>query len=209
MDLREERQWWKRGFGAVAGVDEAGRGPLAGPVIAAAVIFDSKKNNAPLARQLRDSKKLSPKQRETLFASITTACLCYSYAFVSHRVIDQIGILRATKLAMRSAIRKLTTVPQILLIDAVSINICDIPQKALIHGDDRIASIAAASIVAKVVRDRLMDRYARRFAQYSFQTHKGYGTTVHIEELSKNGPSLIHRRSFAPVKNVLDKRIVR
>jgi ribonuclease HII len=193
---KEEKNLRQRGYQLIAGIDEAGRGPLAGPVVAAAVILPSDYRNS----EINDSKQLTVLQRERLFVDIKNAALTYAIGIVSPKEIDEIGILNATKLAMRQAVLKLDPRPEFILIDAVAINVEGIPQMALIEGDAKVFSIAAASILAKVSRDRLMMKYHRQFPQYGFNQHMGYGTEIHMKALSKHGPSPIHRMSFAPLK---------
>lgn len=199
LRLERDRIYQMQGFerkyahvGVLCGVDEAGRGPLAGPVVAGAVIL-------PPDRQilyLDDSKKLSAKKREELYGVIMEEAVAVGVGYASPSRIDGINILQATYEAMREAVGKLKVQPQLLLNDAVTIPCMDIPQVPLIHGDARSVSIAAASIVAKVTRDRLMVQYDREMPQYGFASHKGYGSAAHLEALRKYGPSPIHRRSF-------------
>jgi len=185
----------------IAGVDEAGRGPLAGPVIACAVILDV---NKPISG-LRDSKLLSPKKRELLFAEITQNCLSYAIGRADVLEIDKINILQATLLAMERAINALAVKPEKVLIDGThcpKINYC---MEAIIGGDNLIPAISAASIIAKVTRDREMIELDKLFPEYGFAQHKGYGTKEHLLALRKYGPTSIHRRSFAPVNDLLEK----
>ena len=188
----------QRGFNCIAGIDEAGRGPLAGPVVTAAVILPPDYRNS----EINDSKQLTPLQREKLFVDIKNAALSYAVGVVSPKEIDEIGILNATKLAMRQAVSRLDPQPDFILIDAVSINLDGIPQMAIIKGDEKIFSIAAASILAKVTRDRLMMKYHQKFPEYGFDQHMGYGTEVHLKAILKHGPSPIHRMTFAPLKSL-------
>lgn len=197
MDLwTYEREQWNHGFSALCGVDEAGAGPLAGPVYAAAVILPGELD----LPGLNDSKKLTPKKRETLFDQITAAAEAYSIAFVTAEEIDQMDILNARMLAMNRAIGGLSVPPDLCLIDGnrdhgSSVSI-DAPHVCLVGGDGKSASIAAASILAKVSRDRWMVKAAEEYPEYQFQKHKGYGTKLHYEMLRTYGPSPIHRRSF-------------
>ncbi len=177
---------------AVCGLDEAGRGPLAGPVAAAAVILPK---DAEIL-YLNDSKKVSPKRREALFDEIREKAVSYGIGLVGPERIDEINILRATYEAMRIAIGKLSVRPDLLLIDALTIPDVPIRQIPIIGGDGKSVSIAAASILAKVSRDRLMIEYDALYPQYGFAKHKGYGTADHIAALREYGPSPIHRRSF-------------
>ena len=179
----------------ICGIDEAGRGPLAGPVVAGAVILDKTKE----ILYLNDSKKLSEKKREALFDEIMEKAIAVGVGIVDEKVIDDINILQATYRAMRMAIDNLKVKPQILLNDAVIIPDVDIPQEKIIKGDAKSVSIAAASIIAKVTRDRLMTEYDEKYPDYGFAGHKGYGTAAHIEKIKEIGPCPIHRRSF--IKN--------
>ena len=206
MDLwTYERQQWNNGFSALCGVDEAGAGPLAGPVYAAAVILPGEIDRP----GLNDSKKLTPKTREALFDQITAAAEAYSIAFVTAEEIDQIDILNARMLAMNRAIGGLSVPPDLCLIDgnrdhgsAVAITA---PHLCLVGGDGKSASIAAASILAKVSRDRYVtDVLDREYPQYQFARHKGYGTKLHYAMLDQYGPCPAHRRTF--LKKWEDKR---
>ena len=185
------------GCSLICGVDEAGRGPLAGPVTAGAVILP--KDCTIL--YLNDSKKLSEKRREELFLEIREKAVSYSVGIVGPERIDEINILQATYEAMRQAVSGLGVVPDLLLNDAVTIPELAIPQVPIIKGDAKSVSIAAASILAKVTRDHLMEEYDRQFPQYGFAKHKGYGTAAHVAALREFGPCPIHRRSF--LKNIL------
>ena len=187
------------GYRVVCGIDEAGRGPLAGPVCAAAVVLPE----GVVPEGVNDSKKLSEKKREALFDIICAQALDYSIAFASEKEIDEINILQATFLAMRRAVEGLTVVrPDIALIDGNKEPGLPIAQRTVVKGDARSASIAAASILAKVSRDRLMLEMAERYPEYQFEKHKGYGTKLHYEMIEKYGVSDIHRRSF--LKKVLE-----
>lgn len=185
-----ERKYDARGL--MCGVDEAGRGPLAGPVVAGAVILP--KNCRIL--YLNDSKKLSEKRREALFDEIKEKAVACSVGIVSAERIDEINILQATYEAMQEAVGNLTPAPQLLLNDAVRIPGISLPQVPIIKGDAKSLSIAAASVIAKVTRDRLMRQYDEAMPEYGFASHKGYGSASHIEALKKYGPSPIHRRTF-------------
>ncbi len=185
------------GCSLICGVDEAGRGPLAGPVAAGAVILP--KDCTIL--YLNDSKKLSEKRREELFLEIREKAVSYSVGIVGPERIDEINILQATYEAMRQAVSGLGVVPDLLLNDAVTIPELAIPQVPIIKGDAKSVSIAAASILAKVTRDHLMEEYDRQFPQYGFAKHKGYGTAAHVAAIREFGPCPIHRRSF--LKNIL------
>ncbi len=188
-----ERQLVSQGFCFVAGLDEVGRGCLAGPVVAAACILDPSK---PLPKGLNDSKKLSAKEREKLAGEIIKTSVAYSIAQVEAEEIDKINILQATKKAMKMAVEKLRPAPDFLLIDALTLESVKIPQKSIIRGDSTFASIAAASIIAKVYRDDLMKKLDKIYPVYGFAKHVGYGTKMHLEALRKYGPCPLHRRSF-------------
>ncbi|MBW2599431.1 MAG: ribonuclease HII [Deltaproteobacteria bacterium] len=188
FELRASR----RGFDAIAGVDEAGRGPLAGPVVAAAVIFPSGYTNG----EIRDSKKLTPRKRETLYKIIGDDAISIGLGAIEASAIDRINILQATLAAMKMAVLNLPTQPDYILIDGINnINI-SIPQETIIRGDSLSVSVAAASIIAKVSRDQIMDRYHVLYPQYNFLKNKGYGTKEHREAVKKYGRCKIHRRSF-------------
>jgi len=186
---------YEKGYCLIAGVDEAGRGPLAGPVVAAAVILN---NGVPIPG-IDDSKKLSEPRRESLYEKIKQNASAYGVGIVERDVIDDINILRASLEAMRLAILDLPMKPDFLLIDGLYVPDTNFPSEAVTHGDSLSASIAAASIVAKVTRDRIMREYDKIYPQYGFSRHKGYPTPQHLAALDKFGPCDIHRRSFAPV----------
>lgn len=183
------------GYQYICGIDEAGRGPLAGPVVAAAVIFPSGFS----ILGLRDSKLLTPLQRETLFSQITQKALSIGIGIVDNDLIDEINILQATLLAMRKSVEQLQVKPDYLLIDALTLPGFGIGQKGIIHGDNLSVSIAAASVVAKVTRDRLMCQYHEEFPEYRFNSHKGYGTQEHLEKIREFGPCRLHRKTFRGV----------
>lgn len=186
---------------ALAGIDEAGRGPLAGPVVAAAVVFRRSFQGADLRslEDLNDSKLVTPKRREILFRQIARFALI-GIGMASEMEIDALNIFQATLVAMRKAVLSLTLTPSVILIDGKHMKLdLPIPQKSVIGGDRRSASIAAASIIAKVVRDAWMQRLDTQYPGYHFARHKGYGTRAHMESLERLGPSPVHRRSFAPV----------
>lgn len=185
--------------GLVAGVDEAGRGPLAGPVVAAAVILDELHPIAGLA----DSKKLTPARRAKLYDEIRAKALCFSIAEASVEEIDQINILQATLLAMRRAVLGLRLKPAMVLVDGNRLPLLDVPAEAIVKGDALVPAISAASILAKVHRDRWCAQVDAEFPQYGFAGHKGYGTAVHMEALREHGACIHHRRSFAPVSQRL------
>ena len=199
----EQQSFWLHGYQFVAGIDEVGRGPLAGPVVAAAVIF-SPQINASWLEQVQDSKKLSAKKRECLSSCIQAEAVSFGIGVVSHEKIDSLGIVGANKLAMRTAVEQLAHIPDALLIDAVKLPEIAIRQKSIIKGDNISRSIAAASIVAKVYRDRLMEEYDRLYPGYGFARNAGYGTKEHMDKLKEIGCCPIHRTSFAPVRRVLE-----
>lgn len=179
----------------IAGADEVGRGSLAGPVVAAAVILNPKKK----IKGLNDSKKLSAKQREKLFKIIETRAVAIGVGVVDEKTIDRINITQASLLAIRLAMESLYPSPNLLLIDGRDRLPLPFPQKPIISGDGISASIAAASIIAKVLRDRVMEKLADKYPEYGFAAHKGYGTARHLRELKRMGPCLLHRRSYRPV----------
>ena len=185
--------------GLMAGVDEAGRGPLAGPVVAAAVILD---DLHPI-HGLADSKKLSERRREKLFDEIRAKALCFSIAQASVEEIDTLNILQATLLAMKRAVESLRLKPQMVLVDGNRLPKLDILAQAIVQGDAKVKAISAASILAKVHRDRLCSSMHQEFPQYGFEQHKGYGTKQHLDALTTHGATPLHRRSFAPVAKVL------
>lgn len=194
-----EREYWQAGRRYVAGLDEAGRGAWAGPVVAGAVILPACNDVPATLRDVADSKLLSARKRDELFDIITQYALSFGVGFVLAEEIDRVGIVPATQRAMRAAIESLHFVPQALLIDALHLPRVECPQMAIIRGDQLSLSIAAASIVAKVTRDRWMQARDADYAGYGFGQHKGYGTPQHRAALSVLGPCPIHRRSFAPV----------
>lgn len=192
--LDYERDFYTDDVKLIAGIDEAGRGPLAGPVVVASVIMP--KDN--LLEEVNDSKKLTEKKRERLFDEIKELAIDYHVEIISEKVIDEINILNATKLGMKNCIEKLSKTPDLVLIDAVKIE-SDVPTISLIHGDALSYNIACASILAKVTRDRLMVELDEKYPEYNFKKHKGYGTKEHIENLKKYGKCEIHRDTF--IKN--------
>lgn len=240
--LREEQKLWQRGLQYIAGIDEVGRGPLAGPVVAAAVIIKNaprntlcflpphqnatgvsswmkSKEHCPKATDInprcgglqpdgkeliiKDSKKLSPKRREKIFQLlIKSPSIDYGIGVVSEKIIDQINILEASLMAMKQALSDLKISPEFLLIDGQhTLEDISLSQKAIIHGDSKVYSIAIASIIAKVTRDRLMKQIHNKYPVYRFDIHKGYGTKLHLDAIRKYGPCEIHRKSFRPIKN--------
>ena len=242
-NLRNEKRLWKTGHKKITGLDEAGRGPLAGPVVAAAVILNLKGKSKKEKRQLKskkfnnltmkqfsnlgiqDSKKLSSVKREELYKTLTKSDLIeWGIGRVSERVIEKINILEATKLAMKKAIRNLEkkyshgririsrgkkpserfSHADFLILDGnFKINL-DVPQKSIVKADEKVFSCASASIIAKVTRDRIMQRYHKKYPRYGFSKHKGYPTKYHLKMLKKYGPCKIHRKSFKPVQKLLN-----
>jgi ribonuclease HII len=195
--LAHEDSLRARGLFFVAGVDEAGRGPLAGPVVAAAVILPQGFRHG----SLNDSKQLSAPSRESIYAELTAdGEVRWAFAIVENDEVDRLNILRATHEAMRRAIAKLHPQPQHVLIDGLPVRPFPLPQTALVGGDALSFSIAAASIIAKVTRDRIMVEHDAKFPGYDFARHKGYGTPQHLAALKQHGPCPIHRRSFLPVR---------
>jgi ribonuclease HII len=190
---------WRRGISRLAGVDEAGRGPLAGPVVAAAVVL------APGARiaGVDDSKRLLPEERQRLFDLIQERAVGVGVGIVDHLTIDRINILQATRLAMGQALGALGMEPELVLTDFVTVPGLRCPQRNLVEGDRRSASVAAASIIAKVTRDRIMEEADRAYPLYGFGRHKGYGTPEHRIALEQHGPCVLHRRTFAGIWNQL------
>jgi len=194
----EERGLHEQGYRYIAGIDEVGRGALAGPVVAAAVIIPLQEN-IPWLSLVRDSKQLSPSKREFLFEQIHMADLPTGIGMVPQPDIDRYGIVKATQMAMSKAVSKLPVTPDILLIDALALPEVSLPQRSIVHGDQLSLSIACASIVAKVWRDRHMVELDGLFPGYGLARHKGYGTKEHLLSLEQHGPCSLHRRSFAPV----------
>jgi ribonuclease HII len=185
----------KEGYHCIAGLDEAGRGPLAGPVVASAVVLPSGKR----IKGLRDSKKVPEKERESLFMEVLCCCVDVGVGIVDAETIDRINILNATKLAMQGAVQDLSREADLLLIDALRLPSLDVRQISLIKGESKSASIAAASIIAKVVRDGIMQHYDEMYPAYGFAKHKGYSTRGHVEKILMHGPCPIHRKSFEKV----------
>lgn len=202
MDEREEVKLNKEGYKNVAGIDEAGRGPLAGPVVAACALITNWNIDEKILLAVKDSKKLSEKKREYIFEAIQEIpSIVFDVGIINEKEIDEINIFNATKMAMVEAAKKLSHKHQldILLIDGNATIDYDIKQKAIVKADEKIFSCSLASIVAKVTRDRIMYEYAKQYPQYQFEKHKGYGTKIHIEAIKKYGPCEIHRKTFAPV----------
>ncbi len=190
--LKFENEAYSNGYTCICGVDEAGRGPLAGPVFAAAVVL----RKGQIIDGVNDSKKLSEKKREILFDKIKEEAWCYSIASVDEKTIDEINILNATFLAMQKAVEGLKIKPDYAMIDGNKTPDLDITSEAVVKGDANSASIAAASILAKVSRDRYMLEMAEKYPEYQFEKHKGYGTKLHYQMLDEFGPSEIHRQTF-------------
>jgi ribonuclease HII len=195
-----ERSARNAGYLSVAGLDEAGRGPLAGPVVAAAVVLP----NGLLIPGLTDSKQVPEQERVRLYEVIRAEAVCYGVGIADERTIDLINILQATILAMERALQSLKPQPDFLLLDAISLPRVPLPQKPIIKGDCRSHSIAAASILAKVTRDRLMVELHEKYPCYNFQKHKGYGTKEHLLLLQEHGPCDAHRKTFNPISRMLN-----
>ena len=196
--LRYEREAYNQGFQVLAGIDEVGRGPLAGPVVAAAVILPK----GCKIKHLNDSKKIPKSKHEAIYHEVMEQAVAVGIGIKDAKIIDQVNIYEATKLAMLEALGKLNPVPQYLLIDAMKLD-TPIPQQSIIKGDANSLSIAAASIVAKVTRDRLMADYDQTYPGYGFAKNAGYGTAEHLEGLEKQGITPIHRKTFEPIKSIL------
>ena len=194
-----ENELYQKGIELVAGVDEVGRGPLVGPVVCACVILPKDYFN----EEINDSKKISEKKREKLYDTIMQDAISVGIVMSSEKVIDEVNILEATKLAMKEAINNSKIKPQHVLIDAVKLDI-DIPSTSIIKGDAKSQSIAAASIIAKVTRDRMMDELDEKYPQYLFKKNKGYGTKAHIEAIRQYGIIKEHRKTFAPCSDYVD-----
>lgn len=193
-----ETELYKKGFEHICGIDEAGRGPLAGPVVVAGVIMPRDS----MIEGINDSKKVSEKKREKLYDIILEEAISYSVAIIGQDVIDDINILNATKQGVTKVVEELDVKPNLILVDALThINTKGIPYDSIIKGDAKCYNIAAASIIAKVTRDRIMRQWDEIYPQYGFINHKGYGTVKHIEALKEYGPCPIHRRSF--IKNFI------
>lgn len=203
--IQEEKKLWKKGFKHVAGIDEAGRGPLAGPVFASAVLILEKGfKEAKKIKSVRDSKKLKEEKRKQVFFNlIKSKEIKWGIGKVSEKTIDRINILEATKLAMVKAIKDLEKKNKLkvdfLILDGKIKIDSDIPQKSIVKADDKVFSVSAASIIAKVKRDELMERYDKKYPVYNFRKHKGYGTKEHLRRIKKNGICEIHRKTFSPI----------
>ncbi len=198
-----EEKLYDDGYELICGVDEAGRGPLAGPLVVAACILP------PFLRieGINDSKQLSSKKRSELYKIIVKQAISYNIVFISEKDIDELNIYQATKKGMLEAIQGLSQVPDYVLIDAMPLGELKSPHDSLVHGDARCASIAAASILAKVTRDEYMEKMDIKYPNYGFKRHKGYGTKAHFEALEKYGPCPIHRKTFAPVSKYYNKQL--
>ena len=203
-DLTFEQALWKNGSSLVAGIDEAGRGAWAGPVVAAAVVLPAGANWGQVLNGVRDSKQMTPLQREKWVVEIKNVALAWGIGFASHAEIDTNGILPATRLAMERALENLSCTPTHLLIDAVRLAKIPLPQTALIKGDQRSLSIAAASVLAKTARDAWMVEMDTCFPKYGFVAHKGYGTRRHQAALALHGACEIHRRTYKPIMAQLE-----
>ena len=197
--LRYEKELYQAGYLAIAGVDEVGRGPLAGPVVAAAVILPP----GCKIKGLNDSKKIPKKKHQEIYQAVMDKALAVGIGLMDSEIIDQVNIYEATKLAMKEALSKLSLKPDYLLIDAMKLDV-EIPQESIIKGDANSLSIAAASIVAKVTRDKLMADYDKEYPGYDFAKNAGYGTKNHLQGLEQNGVTPIHRKTFEPVKSMCE-----
>lgn len=193
-ELKEiDKSYFKEGYNYICGIDEAGRGPLAGPVVVAAVIMPKDS----MIEGVNDSKKVSEKKREKLYELIIEEAISYSVGIVDQNEIDRINILNATKAGLTEAVRTLKVKPELILVDALTnIDTCGVPYKSIIKGDAKSYSIAAASIIAKVTRDRIMREWDKVYPQYGFVAHKGYGTVAHIKALKEYGACPLHRKTF-------------
>jgi ribonuclease HII len=201
--LEFEKKLWEAGFQVIAGLDEAGRGAWAGPVYAAAVVLPNDERICNLLSGVRDSKRMTARQRQRWEGCIKSASIAWAVAGASNEEIDEIGIVPATCLAMRRAISEISNPPRYLLVDYINIEDCSSPQLSIPKGDCQSLSIAAASVLAKVSRDALMVQMDEQFPGYGFAQHKGYGTALHAECLQKHGPCSIHRKTFRPVMQVI------
>ena len=199
-ELKEiDKSYFKEGYNYICGIDEAGRGPLAGPVVVAAVIMPKDS----MIEGVNDSKKVSEKKREKLYELIIEEAISYSVGIVDQNEIDRINILNATKAGLTEAVRTLKVKPELIIVDALTnIDTCGVPYQSIIKGDAKSYSIAAASIIAKVTRDRIMREWDKVYPQYGFEKHKGYGTAAHISAIKENGLCPLHRLSF--VKNIIN-----
>lgn len=195
---KDEQDLYNQGCNYICGIDEAGRGPLAGPVVVAAVIMPKDS----FIEGINDSKKVSEKKREVLYDEIISSCISYGVGIIDHEKIDEINILEATRLGVKESIEQLSQKPDIILVDALTkIDTHGIPYKSIIKGDAKEYSIACASIIAKVTRDRIMRQWDEVYPIYGFAKHKGYGTEEHRRIIKENGPCIIHRKTF--IKNIV------
>jgi len=200
--LSYENKYWAQGYTTIAGCDEAGRGPLAGPLVVAAVILPQ-----PIFIEgLNDSKKVSAKKRDSLYTEICQKAVSITVNIVGPKEIDSLNIYEATKVAMKKCLENLTPRPEVILLDAMPVKLEGAQSLSLIHGDSLSASIAAASIIAKVTRDRIMLELDKKFPQYGFAGHKGYGSESHMQAIKKYGPCQWHRRSYEPIKTINKKQ---
>lgn len=211
VSFKEEKLLWKQGYKAVVGLDEAGRGPLAGPVVAAAVMVSSGVNYK--MAKINDSKKLSEKQREFFYEQLTSHSeIIWGIGIISEKVIDKINIFEATKLAMKKALRQAESKHkrkvEFLILDGNFKIKSKLPQKPIIKADGKVFSCVAAGIIAKVTRDHIMLKYHKKYPGYGFDRHKGYGTKLHIQQLEILGPSKIHRKSFYPVSALAKNQFI-
>ena len=202
---QEESVLRSEGYSLIAGIDEVGRGTLAGPVLAGAVILPSNPRYE-WTKFIRDSKQLSPKQRKYAMIYILKFALGVGTGLSTSKEIDDVGIAKATRLAMTRAIYQMQITPDFLLLDAFPLPEVDIPQKPIVKGDSKCLSIAAASVIAKVTRDKMMDDYDSAYPGYGFANHKGYGTSEHRDRINILGPCAIHRYSFSPIKQIPNER---
>lgn len=200
-NLRPEKKLLREGFKYIAGIDEAGRGSWAGPIVAGAVILNPKIK----IKGIKDSKLLRAPEREEMFSKIVENAIAWAVGIISPAQIDKIGINKANTLAMQKAIEKLPIQPDYLLIDALNIDYQNLPAKATIKGDYKITSIAAASIIAKVTRDHLMDKLDESYPEYGLKQHKGYGTNHHFQMLNQYGVCEIHRKTWEPMRHFLNE----
>ncbi|MBU0700087.1 ribonuclease HII [bacterium] len=200
-----EKMAYMSGYEMIGGIDEAGRGPLAGPVVASVVILPQ----GLVIPGINDSKKLTPQQRERLYKIISTAAIDWGVGIVEPEVIDQVNILQATYMAMRQAVAKLRVNPRLLLVDGnLSVPDVEIPQYPVPRGDTFVASIQAASIISKVIRDKIMVEYDAIYPEYGFAKHKGYGTELHLQAIEQHGACGIHRTTYAPVRELLSRQVL-
>ncbi len=204
--LTYEAEWWAQGVTRIAGLDEAGRGPWAGPVVAAAVILPAQRPDLPsLLDGVRDSKECSPEQREALFPVVWRVAVAAGIGAASPREVEELNVVGATRLAMMRALACLRVAPDALLIDGKRLRLdTPLPQQSLLAGDRHSLSVAAASILAKVSRDRMMREAHKDYPQYGFGQHKGYGTAQHQAALETCGPCLLHRRTYGPIRALLE-----